>query len=149
MAGWISLSVSDVKTRLTGSEVTAVGTAALAVGQTDPTSSIISGVVLEVRGRVRNKMTCGTGETIPDNLKHHALAIIVHRLFTRLPLSQFLTPSRVAEYDIAMEVLREYGPIIPDVPLVPDTTAVDGTYFAAPVVTAPTQRFTRDNQAGL
>ena len=146
---WISLSVADVKNRLAGVEVAALQTAALASGQTDPTASIISGVVLEVKGRLRNKMTCASGEVVPDNLKHHTLAIIVHRLCTRLPLGQLLTPARLQEYQDAVEVMRQYGPILPDEPTVADATAVVGQNTDSPAITAQTLTFTREDTDGL
>lgn len=105
---WIAITTDDVKTRLAGAELTAYQTAALATAQTDPLPEIITAVVNEVRGRVA---ACAANQldvdqtTIPDELLHHALAIIRYRLITRLPIA--VKEERRKEYDDALAVLRD------------------------------------------
>jgi hypothetical protein len=143
---WITLSVEDVKTRLTGAEVTALQSAALASGQSDPLPDIVSKTVKELRGRLRNLGTLEAGEMIPDSWAHHALAIIRHRLATRLPASTILTEERIAEYQDAIRSLEALGPIVPDTPTTPDTTA--GTGMSSPQFAARDCLFTREDQDG-
>jgi hypothetical protein len=144
---WITLTVADVKTRLAGAEVNALQTAALATGQADPTADIIDKVVKELRGRLRNKADLEVGETIPDNWAHHCLAVIRFRLYTRLPMAQFLTQPRITEYDDAMKAFIQLGPILPDEPVNVDLTLVDGGIM--PLWNDRVLSFTRDQQDGL
>jgi hypothetical protein len=144
---WIPLTVADVKTRLAGAELTALQSAALAAGQPDPTDDIVSKVIKECRGRLRNKTRLEEGDTIPDNWAHHCLAIIRYRLYTRLPLAQFLTPPRQREYDDAIDALKQLGPILPEEPAVPETTPVVSA--SSPHITPRTLYFTREAQSGL
>lgn len=108
---WITLTEADVKTRLAGAELTAYKGSAVASGITgaEILEEILEGTIREVRGRVaacdRNEL--GDGLTIPDELRHHALAIVVYRLITRLPLpaTSPLVEQRRAAYDDAQEAL--------------------------------------------
>jgi hypothetical protein len=144
---WITITTNDVKTRLAGAELTAYQTAALAVGQTDPLPEIIQGVIREVRGRVAacRQNTLGDGDTIPDELLHHALAVIRYRLTTRLPIA--VKEERKQEYDDALETLREVAKceFVVESPTTP-TSEVVGT--VEPTITANTRMFTRTTQAG-
>lgn len=144
---WITPSVTNVKTRLAGAELTALQTSALATGQTDPTALIIAGVVKELRGRLRNRCVLEAGDTIPDNWEHHCLAIIRYRLFTRLPGTSFITQQRQQEYDDAVESFRQLGPILPDDPITVDTVAAAGPM--SPAFTARVLTMTREDQDGL
>lgn len=103
---WITLTEDDVLTRLAGPELSAYRTAAKASGQADPLPEIISGVVQEARGRVAKAgYTAEDEDAIPEQIKHHVLAIIRYRLVTRLPLE--VKESRRKEYEDAMQFLRE------------------------------------------
>lgn len=107
---WIELTEDEVLTRLSGPEVAALKSSALADGQADPLPAIIAGAIREVRGRVAAcaSNTLGEGDTIPDELKDHALAIIRYRLCTRLPkMKALLDDLRVKEYEDAMGALRD------------------------------------------
>lgn len=144
---WISLTVADVNTRLAGAELTALQSAALATGQPDPTEDIVGKVIKECRGRLRNQTRLEEGNTIPDNWAHHCLAVIRYRLYTRLPLAQFLTAPRQREYDDAMEAFKQLGPILPDEPTVAE--AAPAVVAALPHITPRTLQFTREAQSGL
>lgn len=105
---WITLAESDVQARLAGAELTALKTAALASGQTNPLTPIIAQVIQEVRGYVaacgNNRL--GEGSTIPQELENDALAIIRYRLATRLPVSSLLNDARKEEYRDALRKLE-------------------------------------------
>jgi len=108
---WVTIAESDLLTRISGPELDAYRAAAIASGQDDPVAEILSGVIAEVRGRVaacaRNAL--GDGETIPSELLHHALALAVYRLITRLPGrgSSAALESRKSAYDDAQKVLAD------------------------------------------
>ena len=103
---WITLTEDDVLTRLAGPELSAYRTAAKAAGQADPLPEIISGAVQEARGRVAKAgYTSDDEDAVPEQVKHHVLAIIRYRLVTRLPLE--VKESRRKEYEDALQFLRE------------------------------------------
>lgn len=82
---WITLSESQVLTRISGAELNAFRSAAKAAGQGDPLPEIISQVIRYIRGRVAacDKNTLAPGETIPDELQSVALDLIVWNLMKR------------------------------------------------------------------
>jgi hypothetical protein len=144
---WIPLTVADVLTRLAGAEVAALRSAALATGQDDPTPEIIVKVVKECRGRLRNQCRLEVGDTVPDNWAHHCLAIVRHRLCTRLPGAQFLTAARQREYEDAIAAFQQLGPILPDEPDQADPTLA--ARAPAPDIAPRVRQFTAENQDGL
>lgn len=105
---WITITTDDVKTRLSGPELTALQTVALSDGQSDPLPEIVSQVVDECRGYVAAcaSNTLGDGETIPEKLLGAALAMIRYRLATRLPTKRLLTDERVDENKGAVRLLE-------------------------------------------
>jgi hypothetical protein len=82
---WRAITEADLLTRISGPELASIRAAALGVAQADPIQATIDQVTLEVRGRVaacRNN-ELGAGDTIPDELLSHALAMIVVALMPR------------------------------------------------------------------
>lgn len=105
---WISIDSDDVKTRLTGVELTAFTTKALAAGQADPLPDIIAQVVREVRGHVAGGGNLlGDGLTIPDELLAAAVDMIVFRLTTRLGLA--VREDRKTANDQAKTLMGQVG----------------------------------------
>lgn len=103
---WITPSADDVKTRLTGAEIVAFRTVALASGQADPITQIMLDCVNEVRGYVAAAgYTMGSAGTIPPQTLAPALAIIAYRLATRLPLK--VSEDRRKQYEDAIAYLRD------------------------------------------
>src|SRR4051812_33234539 len=82
---WRAITEADLLTRISGPELAAIRAAALGVAQADPVQATIDQVTLEVRGRVAacRANTLGAGDTIPDELLSHALALIVMALMPR------------------------------------------------------------------
>lgn len=108
---WISLTLDDVKTRISWPELEAYQTWHLAAGQVDPTTETISGVVREIRGRVAacSRNTLGADGTIPEELYHAALTLIQWRLAMRLPGAgvDLLDEGRKTEHSEAQKLLRD------------------------------------------
>lgn len=103
---WITPSADDVKTRLTGAELAAFRTVALASGQADPITQIMLDCVNEVRGYVAaGGYTMGAAGTIPPQTLAPALAIISYRLATRLPLK--VSEDRRKQYEDAIAYFRD------------------------------------------
>lgn len=104
---WQTLTTDNVKTRLTGPELSALQSAALASGQADPLPEIITSVVDEVRGYISaGGHSLETGTTVPSKLVSASLAIIRYRLATRLPVKSLLDENRVREYQDAVKLLE-------------------------------------------
>lgn len=103
---WITPAESDLVARLSGPELAAYRSAALKSGQGDPLAQVLSGVVGEVRGYVAGNKSnqLGAGATIPSELLDAAMALVVLRLATRLPIN--LTDARKTSAADAQTLLR-------------------------------------------
>lgn len=145
---WINITEAYVQTRLTGAEVTALKTVALASGQTDPLPEIVEQVVDEVRGHVAaGGNTLGSASTIPEKLLSAALAIIRFRLTTRLP--KFTSDdNRRREYEDAVRLMERVadGKFRVEEPIVEDTEESSGP---SPSTSKPDRHFSRDEQEGI
>ena len=143
---WITLNESHVATRLTGPELAACRSAALAPGQANPLPEIVRQVINEVRGYIaaNRQNTLGAGETVPDKLESCALAIIRYRLADRLPLKSLLTQERVSENEAAIRLLRDVakGDFAVEEPTEAATEPLAGA--ASPRITPRTSRYGRD-----
>jgi phage gp36-like protein len=147
---WISITTSDVQTRLTGPELSATQQVALASGQTNPLPEIIEQVVDEIRGYIAayGGNTLGSGTTIPQKLLGAALAMIRYRLATRLPVRSLLTQERVDENREAIRLLERVadGGFRIEEPTEADTE----THAApSPQIEAPDRNFSATGQDGV
>lgn len=147
---WIPITESDVQTRLAGAELTALKTAALATGQTNPLTEIIGQVIDEMRGYIAAcaSNTLGVAGTIPQKLLGAALAIIRYRLATRLPVKSLLTEDRVKENEQAIHLLEQVAACKFKIeePITPDTEILSSP---TPHMTARTRHFGRDYEDGI
>lgn len=146
---WQTLSVDNVKTRLTGPELSALQSAALASGQEDPLPEIITTVVDEVRGYISaGGHTLETGTTVPSKLVSASLAIIRYRLATRLPVKSLLDENRIREYQDAVKLLERVadGRFAIEEP-VTATSEVQGG--SSPSMSSKTRIFTNSDEDGI
>jgi hypothetical protein len=146
---WAAITTDDVKRRLAGAEVTALQTAALASGQSDPLPETIIEVVDEVRGYIAAAgYSLEAGNTVPSRLRSAALAMIRYRLATRLPVKAFLTTDRVEENAAALRLMAQVsaGRFSVEDPATADTETSGSA--ASPSFERPTLDFTRDAQDG-
>ena len=77
---WITITEAHVLTQISGAELSALRTAALAALQADPVQPSIDQVTAEVRGYVaacKSNTLDTTTSTIPDRLLRHAIALVV------------------------------------------------------------------------
>lgn len=105
---WITLTVDNVVTKLSGPELAAMQSAALKPAQTDPLPEVIDQVVLEIRGFVRacaRNLPLGADGTIPDELKGAAISRIRFELATRLPVQSLMTQDRRDANKAALDLL--------------------------------------------
>src|SRR4051812_45622795 len=93
---WITLTEAGVLTKLSGPELTALKSAALQAGQSNPLPEVITQILGEVRGYVAaaKLVQLGPDDTIPAELELPALNRIRFELATRLPVASLLTDAR-------------------------------------------------------
>lgn len=148
---WITLSETDVQTRLTGPELTALKTAALAAGQSNPLPEIITKVIQEVRARVAacqlNRL--GSGATIPEELSEACLAMIRYRFITRLPVASLLTEARRDEYRDALRLLEDVAACRLRVEQPADVTTQIIAGPATTLASSSARQATRETMKGL
>lgn len=109
---WGPLTADEIKTRMSGPELTALQTQALASGQADPLPDIISQVTDEVRGYIAaSSVPLGQAGELPPQVRAAAIAIVRWRLGGRLAAggveNLFQTEPRRKEYDDALALLRD------------------------------------------
>ena len=106
---WITITEALVTSKLSGPELAALKSAALATGQSDPLVEVIAQIVTEVRGYVgaSARNTLGEGATIPDELLGAAISRIRFELATRLPVASLLTTARTEANTQALDRLRD------------------------------------------
>ncbi len=149
---WVELTEDDVRTRLSASELSALEGEELAEGQESPLADIVAGVVREVRGRVAAcaSNALGDGDTIPDELRHHALALVRFRLCTRLPgMQDLLDDRRTREYEAALSALRDVAAckFAIEQPATPSDEQVAGP--SVELISSRERRATRERMEGL
>ncbi len=147
---WQTITETDIRDRLSGSELTAYKSAALATGQTDPLPGIIAQTVDEVRGYLAAAATVALGEgtTVPSKLVSATVAIVRWRLLTRLPLnSAALLETRRQEYQDALRLLEQTaaGKFLVEEPT---TAAAEQMAAPRPLWSARPRHFTRTTQDG-
>lgn len=148
---WITLTEDDILTRLSGPELTAIKTAALAVDQENPLPDVLLTVTRLVRSKVAacRANTLGDGQTIPDELEAAAIAIARYYLADRLPVRTLMTEARIKAYDDAMRLLRDAAGC--DMVLEQPTTATDEAVASAPApcITPKTRTYRRADADGI
>ena len=84
MSYWITLAESNLQASLSGSEIEAFKTAALAEGQADPVAELLARITLHVRGYVAaGKWRMGPDGTVPPTLARAAVALCVMDVMSR------------------------------------------------------------------
>jgi len=106
---WIAITEAALQTGITGPELDAARSAALAEEQADPVPEVIQQVTRQVRGYVANcdRNTMGEGETIPDECLGAAVSLVVQGLCKRLPGKVVFTEERATAAADAVNFLRD------------------------------------------
>jgi hypothetical protein len=134
--------------KLSGAELSALQTAALGDGQTDPVPGIVTVVIDEVRGYVaaNPRNVLGADGTVPSKLVSAALAIMRHRVCTRLPVKSLLTDERISEKNDAIRLLERTadGKFAIEDPVSGDTSGPK-----VEQVSTPTRKTSRAKLSGL
>lgn len=148
---WQTITATEVQTRLSGPELSALRTAALATGQTDPLTDIIAQAIDLVRGHVAacKRNTLGVAGTVPATLIATTIDIIRYRLATRLPAAAILTQVRQQEYKDALALLSQVAAckFVLEEPTTPSTELLSSG--PAPATTDRPRNFTPSLQDGI
>lgn len=148
---WITLTEADLQTALTGPELTAAKTAALAAGQGSVLDDVFAQVTREVRGHVATceRNTLGPAGTIPDELLAAAVDECVYRLCKRLPGKVLLKQERSDAHDDAVALFNRAAEC--KFTLEQPAEASDETIATSPPPqwTTRDRKFDRDTQDGL
>ena len=150
---WITLEPTDLNDYLVGPQAAAVRTAALATGQSDTWTNVMTDVVNEIRsairGNIRN-LVSATPLSIPSDLKRTALVMIRNALQGRVPQLK-LTDDQKDEMKAALRLIEriQAGNVVITAP--PDPLVPDDQQRGAPVaiVHADHRNFSRRKLRGL
>jgi len=148
---WRELTESDVEAGLSAPETAAYQTAAISAGQ-NVLAQIIAQVTQECRGHIADcsRNTLAPGETLPERVHYHAVAMVRFRMMTRLGLS--VSEDRRKEQRDAIRFFERVASC--DVAIEPGdgTGTDDGTDSQAapsPGITARKRQFSRGQQDGI
>jgi hypothetical protein len=147
---WLLLTSDHIATALTGPELAAAQSAALASGQSAPLDDILAQVSRYVRARIAacSRNALGEGDTIPDELLSAAIDIAVYRLAKRLPGKVLARQERIDAAAAAESLLQDVAACKLSLaqPLTATTEVVSAP--ASPTFSGRTRRFTRSTQDG-
>lgn len=147
---YITITETDVITKLSGPELDAMQSAALQTDQEPPLPGIITQVVKEVRGYVAacERNVLGAGETIPDELLGAAISRIRFELATRLPEAGLLSEDRRTANTNAIRLLESTA-ACKFLVIGPETPAEEQASGSAEVISKTCRRFDRSQMDGL
>lgn len=147
---WRTLTENDILQSVTGAERDAIQSAATSPGQPLPVASVILTAVHDARGRIAayRGNTLAEGDTVPETLVHHVVAIIRWRLLTRLPTDRLATEPRKLEYQEALKALESVaaGRYAIESPSTPDD---EPRAQILPSISGRTSNFKRSQQDGI
>lgn len=150
---WRAITEDDLKTQISGDELSAVRDAALADEQEDPVQPTIDQVTKEVRGFVaacsRNVLDADAAK-VPDELIGYAVAIVVPRLMGRLAgLAIDKEEVRKTAASNALSVLRDVAACDFAIEQTEDPTTATVNNGDVQVVSSTTRITTRTKLNGL
>ena len=149
---WQTISEADLLTKISGAELDAFRSSALATGQDDPVAETINSQVLLARGFIaacrNNKL--GAGPSIPDMLVSPILDLIVMDVMSR-SAGIILDPDgqRRRNADKAMSILRDVSACRVMLPR-PTTPTTEQIGYQSPTLhTDRRPQYNRNSQNGI
>jgi len=146
---WITIAVADLNDYLLGAQMTALRTAALAVGQADPFTNVMHDRCNYVRNRIAGRVQLSvTAYTVPPELKAQACLLIIEAMQNRLAVLALSDDQRAS-------IARAYKDLdIAGTEALPISTATDAAEAeveggGSPSVTAKTLTYNRTSQDGI
>lgn len=145
---WVTITETDLRTRLSDPEITRWKSYFTGPGKTDPVPGIITQVVDEVRGYVAVRNTLGDGATVPSKLVSTAVVIIRHRFLNSLP-GVTISEDRKKEYEEARALLERVadGKFAVEEPTTASGEAQSDSL--GPSVGERDRKFTSDDEEGI
>lgn len=136
---WITLQSTDLNDYLVGTQALAVRTAALADGQADTWTNVMTDIVTEIRaairgGSIKNRVPVVVSRTplsIPPELKRTALVMIRNAMQGRIP-SLDLTDDQKDEHKVALRFIERIQTGLATVAMPPDPIEPDELQHGAP-----------------
>ncbi|MBU98254.1 MAG: hypothetical protein CL429_04080 [Acidimicrobiaceae bacterium] len=105
---WVTITSTDLETRLSGPELDALKTFSRATGQGDPTNSVIALALAEVRGYIQEADRGSDSTLIPLELKDAAIIFTIEKLAGRVSGGALvMDEARERSYDLALQRLRD------------------------------------------
>ena len=108
MATWTTVPLLDIQERLGSTHFAAVQANALADGQPDPWSGLISKVVAQFRGAIEQspRNVLGAGVTVPTSAVRHVVSVAVCDGLGRFGLGKLIDDNRAKDKEEALAWLR-------------------------------------------
>jgi hypothetical protein len=150
MSAWNVITASDLNDYLVAAQASAVRTAALAAGQSDPFANVMHDRCNYIRNRIsRSVQISNTAYAVPPELKTCACWLIIEALQTRLPSLRLTDDQKTsiarAYKDLDIAATDAFPVSVPDDPVSPSVNP--GTSFEQ--VSTPTRTATRAKLDGL
>lgn len=147
---WRTLTENDILQAVTAAERDAIQTAATSPGQPLPVASVILTAVHDARGRIAayKANTLAEGDTVPETLVHHVVAIVRWRLLSRLPTDRLATEGRKMEYQEALKALESVATGRYSIEQ-PETADDEKRATLRPSIAGRERKFTRTTQDGI
>lgn len=148
---WRELTEDDLLDALNAAETSVYQTAVIAVGQ-DVLEGITKQVVQECRAHIADceRNTLAAGDTLPERVIYHAVALIRFRMLTRL--NEEVSEDRRREQRDAVEFFRRASECKVAIEPGDGTASPDGSDSMAsprPGITGRDRQFSRTQQDGI
>jgi hypothetical protein len=105
MSTWVTIAADDLRDYTVAAKLTALRTAALGSGQSDPFANVMEDVINTIRVQIQSKYPNHVSETalsIPPEMKTHVCWLIIRAMQARLPGLNF-TPAEEQMIEAAQE----------------------------------------------
>lgn len=150
MSAWIVITAADLNDYLVAAQASAVRTAALATGQSDPFANVMHDRCNYIRNRIsKSVQISATAYAVPPELKTCACWLVIEALQTRLPPLRLTEDQKNlitrAYKDLDIAATDDLPVSIPDDPVSPSVNP--GTSFQQ--VSKPTRVAIRAKLDGL
>jgi hypothetical protein len=148
---WAIITTADLNHYLVAAQVTALRTAALGAGQTDPFNEVMPTVTARIRSicSTNGRVISATANSVPPEVKDIACYLILEELQTRLPGLK-LTEEQVRQTENGRDYLKQIarGEAVISDPLDPITPPVQAG-GAIKIITSRERIATRETLKGL
>lgn len=150
MAAWTTIAATDLNVYLVGAQVSAMQTAALAVGQSNPFTPAMQDRTNYIRARISKRISISaTAYSVPPELKTAACMLIIEAMQPRIkiPLTEDQKTAITRAYkDLDIAATDDFPVSTPDDPEEPDVQQAGGRVR---IVSSRTRSATGSSMAGI